>query len=64
MSKLVYSAIASLDGYVADEQGNFGWAAPDDELHAFVNDLERPIPTYRRLLRGVSQRGLWSHGIR
>jgi len=46
VSKLVYSAIASLDGYVADEQGNFGWAAPDDELHAFVNDLERPIGTY------------------
>jgi len=46
MSKLVYSAIASLDGYVADEQGNFDWAAPDDELHAFVNDLERRIGTY------------------
>jgi dihydrofolate reductase len=46
VSKLVYSAIASLDGYVADEQGNFDWAAPDDELHAFVNDLEQPIGTY------------------
>ena len=46
MSKLVYAAIASLDGYVADEEGNFDWAAPDEELHAFVNELERPIGTY------------------
>jgi dihydrofolate reductase len=46
MAKLIYSAIASLDGYVADEDGNFDWAAPDDEVHAFVNDLERPIGTY------------------
>jgi dihydrofolate reductase len=43
---LIYSAIASLDGYVADEHGNFAWAAPDEEVHAFVNDLERPIGTY------------------
>jgi dihydrofolate reductase len=46
MAKLVYSAIASLDGYVADETGNFGWAAPDEEVHTFVNDRERPIGTY------------------
>jgi dihydrofolate reductase len=46
MAKLVYSAIASLDGYVADENGNFDWSAPDEEVHAFVNDLERPIGTY------------------
>jgi dihydrofolate reductase len=46
VAKLIYSAIASLDGYVADEHGNFDWAAPDDEVHAFVNDLERPIGTY------------------
>jgi dihydrofolate reductase len=46
MAKLIYSAIASLDGYVEDEQGKFEWAAPDDEVHAFVNDLERPIGTY------------------
>ncbi|MFL5860288.1 MAG: dihydrofolate reductase family protein [Solirubrobacteraceae bacterium] len=46
MAKLIYSAIASLDGYVEDEQGRFDWAAPDDEVHAFVNDLERPIGTY------------------
>jgi dihydrofolate reductase len=46
MAKLIYSAIASLDGYVEDEDGKFDWAAPDDEVHAFVNDLERPIGTY------------------
>jgi dihydrofolate reductase len=43
MAKLIYSAIASLDGYVEDEQGGFDWAAPDEEVYAFVNDLERPI---------------------
>jgi len=46
MAKLIYSSIASLDGYVADERGNFDWAAPDDEVHAFVNELERPVGTY------------------
>jgi dihydrofolate reductase len=46
VAKLVYAAITSLDGYVADEDGNFDWAAPDEEVHAFVNDLERPIGTY------------------
>lgn len=46
MAKLVYSAIMSLDGYVADEQGNFDWAAPDAAVHRFVNDLERPVGTY------------------
>jgi dihydrofolate reductase len=43
---LVYSAIASLDGYVVDAEGSFDWAAPDEEVHAFVNDLERPVGTY------------------
>jgi dihydrofolate reductase len=46
MTKLIYSAITSLDGYVADEGGNFDWAAPDEEVHAFVNDLERTVGTY------------------
>lgn len=46
MAKLIYSAIASLDGYVADEEGNFDWAAPDEEVHRFVNELERPVGTY------------------
>jgi dihydrofolate reductase len=46
MAKLIYSAIMSLDGYIADADGNFDWAEPDDEMHAFVNDLERPAGTY------------------
>ncbi len=46
MSKLIFSAITSLDGYVADEQGTWDWSVPDEEVHAFVNDLERPIGTY------------------
>jgi dihydrofolate reductase len=46
MAKLIYSAITSLDGFVEDEDGKFDWAAPDEEVHAFVNDLERPIGTY------------------
>ncbi len=46
MARLIYSAIASLDGYVEDKHGSFEWAAPDDEVHAFVNDLERPVGTY------------------
>ena len=46
MAKLIYSAISSLDGYVADEEGAFGWAEPDGEVHRFINELERPIGTY------------------
>src|SRR6266571_4334829 len=46
MARLIYSAITSLDGYVADEAGKFDWAAPDEEVHSFVNDLERPVGTY------------------
>lgn len=46
MAKLIYSALASLDGYVEDKGGEFAWAAPDEEVHAFVNELERPIGTY------------------
>jgi|SRR5450631_1713813 dihydrofolate reductase len=46
MAKLIYSAIASADGYVEDATGSFDWAAPDEELHCFVKDLERPVGTY------------------
>jgi dihydrofolate reductase len=46
MAGLIYSMIMSLDGYVADERGRFDWAAPDEEVHAFVNDLERSAGTY------------------
>ncbi len=45
-AKLIYSALTSLDGYVADEDGNFDWAAPDEEVHQFVNDLMRPAGTH------------------
>jgi dihydrofolate reductase len=46
MARLIYSALTSLDGYTEDADGRFDWAAPDDEVHRFVNDLERPIGTY------------------
>ena len=59
MAKLTYSAIASLDGYVADQDGNFDWAAPDDEVHAFVNDLERPVCTYLNGRRMYETMAFW-----
>ena len=59
MASLIYSAIASLDGYVADENGNFDWAAPDEEVHAFVNDLERPVGTYLYGRRMYETMAVW-----
>ena len=46
MAKLIYSAITSLDGFIEDEEGDFEWGAPDEEVHSFVNDMERPVGTY------------------
>jgi dihydrofolate reductase len=46
VARLIYATIASLDGYITDTDGNFDWAAPDEEVHGFINDLERPIGTY------------------
>jgi hypothetical protein len=46
MGKLIYTAIASLDGYVEDTDGSFCWSVPDEELLRFISDLERPIGTY------------------
>jgi dihydrofolate reductase len=46
VGKLIYAALMSLDGYVADEDGRFDWAEPDEEVHAFINDLERPVGTH------------------
>jgi dihydrofolate reductase len=46
MAKLIYTAIASLDGYIEDEHGKFDWAMPDEEVHAFANDLERNVGTH------------------
>jgi dihydrofolate reductase len=46
MANLIYTALTSVDGYVADEHGNFDWAEPDEEVHMFVNDLERRAGTH------------------
>jgi dihydrofolate reductase len=46
MAKLIYAALTSLDGYVNDEEGGFGWAKPDEQVHRYVNELERPTGTY------------------
>lgn len=61
MAKLIYNAIASLDGYVEDAQGRFDWAAPDDEVHAFVNDLARPIGTHLLGRRMYETLVYWEH---
>ena len=57
MARLVYMPIMSLDGYVADEKGNYDWAMPDEEVFGFVNDFERPVGTYlygRRLYQEMT----------
>jgi dihydrofolate reductase len=59
VGRLIYSAIASLDGYVEDESGGFGWAEPDEEVHAFVNDLERPVGTYLYGRRMYETMAVW-----
>jgi len=46
MGKLIFAAITSLDGYVADEDGKWDWSRPDEEVHRFVNDVQRPIGTH------------------
>jgi dihydrofolate reductase len=46
MAHLIYSVIASLDGYIEDKDGKFDWAEPDEEVHSFINDLERPAGAY------------------
>jgi len=60
VAKLVYSAIASLDGYVADADGHFEWAAPGEEVHAVVNELERPIGTYLYGRRMYETMAVWA----
>lgn len=61
MGQLIYSTAGSLDGYMADEHGGFGWAEPSDEVHAFINDLQRPLGTHlygRRLYEVLTA---WEH---
>ncbi|OFI36731.1 deaminase [Arthrobacter sp. SW1] len=59
MAKLIYTAITSLDGYIADAEGNFDWSAPDEEVHAFVNELERQAGTYLLGRRMYEVMGWW-----
>jgi dihydrofolate reductase len=61
VANLIYSAIASLDGYIADANGNFDWAMPDEEVHTFINDLERPIGTYLYGRRMYETMMGWEH---
>jgi dihydrofolate reductase len=56
---LIYAAIGSLDGYVADDQGRFDWAAPDEEVFRFVNDFERSLGTYLYGLRMYETMAVW-----
>jgi len=59
MAQLIYAAIASLDGFIEDADGSFDWAAPDEEVHAFVNDLERPVGTYLYGRRMYETMAVW-----
>ena len=59
MATLVYSAIASLDGYIEDASGRFDWAAPGEEVHQFVNDRERPVGTYLYGRRMYETMAVW-----
>lgn len=60
MAQLIYSAIMSLDGYTADTDGNFSWSAPDEEIHAFINDLERNVGTYLLGRRMYEVMSVWA----
>ena len=59
MAKLSYTAITSLDGYIEDSAGRFDWAMPDAEVHAFVNDLERPVGTHLYGRRMYETMAVW-----
>ena len=61
MAKLIYAAITSLDGYIEDAEGKFDWAAPDEEVHTFVNDLERPVGTYLYGRRMYETMAFWEN---
>jgi dihydrofolate reductase len=59
MARLSYAALTSLDGYIEDEDGRFDWAMPDPEVHAFVNDLERPVGTHLYGRRMYETMAVW-----
>src|SRR4051794_4539731 len=59
MAELIYAAITSLDGYTEDADGRFNWAAPDEEVHGFVNEMERPIVTYLYGRRMYDTMAVW-----
>jgi dihydrofolate reductase len=59
MAKLIYTAITSLDGFIEDAEGRFDWAVPDAEVHAFVNDLERPVGTHLYGRRMYETMAVW-----
>jgi dihydrofolate reductase len=61
MGKLVYSSITSLDGYIEDAQGKFDWSAPSEQVHAFVNDLQRAVGTYLLGRRMYEVMTFWEH---
>jgi dihydrofolate reductase len=59
MARLSYSTIQSLDGYIEDADGHFGWAEPDEEVHQFFNDLVRPAGTYLYGRRMYETMAVW-----
>jgi dihydrofolate reductase len=61
MARLIYSVIASLDGYIEDETGRFDWAVPDEDVHTFFNDLEREVGTYLYGRRMYETMLFWEH---
>ena len=63
MATLIYSVITSLDGYIEDEGGRFDWAEPDEEVHTFVNDLERPVGTYLYGRRMYEVMAVWETAL-
>jgi dihydrofolate reductase len=61
MARLIYSGLISVDGYMADREGNFDWAEPDAEVHAFVNELQRTVGTYLFGRRMYEVLAVWEH---
>jgi dihydrofolate reductase len=61
MARLIYSGLMSLDGYIADRDGNFDWAEPDAEVHSFVNELMRPAGTHLLGRRMYEVMAVWDH---